>query len=141
LEKGAETVGLISAPRKRGPDDDNDKENKEDREEKNIDFESQDWGRIYTQFACHTNIQRHDIPEMSLSQINAYLINLPDELQVYVGGGLFGGIVGDGEKGDDDKGDGNVNSDNVKRAGKPPKISEIINFCNGFSGAGGNGGK
>lgn len=139
MEKGVKAVGLISAPRKRGPNDDNDKENKEDREEKNIDFESQDWGRIYTQFACHTNIQRHDIPEMSLSQINAYLINLPDELQVYVGGGLFGGIIGnvsDGERGDNDRWDGNT-----KRTGKPPKISEIINFCNGFSGAGGNGGK
>lgn len=80
-----------------------------------------DWSKIFSEFACHTNITRTEIFEMPIPVIQAYRNNLGENIAIKIGmpGGMFGSSI--------DTSPAPVNT------GKPPKLSEFMNFANAFN--------
>ena len=79
-----------------------------------------DWGKIFSEFACHTNIARRDLFRMSIPQIQAYRDNLGDNITLKIGmPGIFGGTLD--------------NPAPSPTTGKPPKLSQLAAFCNSFN--------
>jgi len=70
----------------------------------------------------HGHFYYDEILERDIVQLNAILDRLPKHIEISMGiPGMFGG------------GGGAVEPE-PRPTGKPPKLSEIVNFCSGFSG-------
>jgi len=79
------------------------------------------WGKIYAQLICHTNLGYEEIERRTIPQIEAILSELPENIAIKIGmPGIFGGAL-----------------DNPASAssptGKPPKLSEFMAFANAFN--------
>jgi hypothetical protein len=114
------------APVKRGPKNtDNDKNS----------TNNGDWGEWYAELLCHTSMRYDEIGERSLAQLNAILVRLPKHIEIKKISipGMYGGIVNNVEGEGSNPSRGSIPQ---KSTGKPPKLSEIMNFCAGFGGGG-----
>ena len=80
-----------------------------------------DWAEIYTCLMCHANISYSEIHEMTIPAIEAITGKLGKHIAIKLGvPGLFGGAL---EKSSSQQGDG-----------KPPKLSQFMEFANAFNG-------
>jgi hypothetical protein len=80
-----------------------------------------DWSEIYADLLCHTSVGPFDIPNMTIPQIDAIRGKLGKNIAIKVGmPGLFGGAI-------------DVSAPSTA-TGKPPKLSEFMNFANAFNG-------
>jgi len=51
-----------------------------------------DWGEIFTEFVCHTNITKSELINMSIPEIQAYRNNLGKNIAIKIGiPNIFGG--------------------------------------------------
>lgn len=81
-----------------------------------------DWSEIYTDLLCHTSMHYDEIRERSLPQIEAIRKNLGKNIALKVGmPGMFGVSL-------------DVSSTPPENTGKPPKLSEFMDFANAFNG-------
>lgn len=79
------------------------------------------WAKVFSEFACHTNITRAELFDMPLPIIQAYLRELPENIALKIGmPGLLGGTLD--------------NPPLSPTAGKAPKLSEFMSFANAFNG-------
>lgn len=81
-----------------------------------------DWAEIYTDLLCHTSENSSTIPNMTIPQIDAIRARLGKHIPISMGiPGLFGGSV-------------ETEAPPSNPSGKPPKLSEFMNFANAFNG-------
>lgn len=79
-----------------------------------------DWSEIYGDLVCHTSTRPLDIPDMTIPQIQAIRNKLGKNIAIKVGmPSLFGGAL---------------DTPAPSSTGKPPKLSEFMNFANMFNG-------
>lgn len=79
-----------------------------------------DWAEIYTDLLCHTTAGPFDIPNMTIPQIDAIRERLGKHIPISMGmPGIFGG---------------DSDTPTPPSDGKPPKLSELMNFANAFNG-------
>jgi hypothetical protein len=80
-----------------------------------------DWAKIYADLLCHTSVGPFDIPNMTIPQIDAIRGKLGENIAIKIGmPGLFGGVLDTPSP--------------SSATGKPPKLSEFMNFANTFNG-------
>lgn len=80
------------------------------------------WGKIYAQLICHTNLSYEEIERRTIPQIEAILSELPENISIKIGmPGIFGGVLDNPPP-------------TSSPTGKPPKLSEFAAFCSAFDG-------
>ncbi len=81
-----------------------------------------DWAEIFTDLLCHTTAGPFDIPNMTIPQIDAIRARLGKHIPINLSmPGLFGGVS-------------ETSAPPSNPTGKPPKLSELMNFANAFNG-------
>jgi hypothetical protein len=79
------------------------------------------WAKIYSQLVCHTSIRYEEISNRTIPQIEAILAELPENISIKIGmpSGILAGTIETPEP--------------TQNTGKPPKLSEFMNFANAFN--------
>lgn len=85
------------------------------------DNKGPDWSEIYTELMCQAHVSYFEIHKMTIPAIEAIRRKLGKNIALKIGmPGLFGGAL-----------DTPTPSPST---GKPPKLSELMNFANAFNG-------
>jgi len=80
------------------------------------------WGKIYARLLFHTGMGYEEVAKRTIPQIMAILAESDENIAIKMGmsGGIFGGALD--------------NPTPSPSTGKPPKLSEFINFASAFNG-------